>query len=284
MNRDLLEQRIIGASDAPVIMKLFPYGKTPYQLWEEKVNNKESTSNAAMEYGNRMEEPARQWFEKELGIALFGDRPIKHPDHEFMTATLDGIDMDGTTILEIKNTNEEYFEMSKQGKYPEHFYCQIQHQLEIANKLYGIKKGYLGTRHKGDHALVEIEYSEDYCNPMIHEESTFYYENILKKKEPELTEKDWVNMKENDQWEIIASEWKHANNMIKEYEKQEKTYRELLLTLANHRNAEGHGIKITKSVCKGSVDYSKVPELKGIDLEIYRKDSIQKWRITPLEK
>ncbi len=42
-----LRKNKIGASDAPIIMKVSPW-KTPYRLWEEKLGLTECVSNQAM--------------------------------------------------------------------------------------------------------------------------------------------------------------------------------------------------------------------------------------------
>ena len=34
----------LGSSDAPIIMLTFPFGKTPYMLWEEKILKTEKAS------------------------------------------------------------------------------------------------------------------------------------------------------------------------------------------------------------------------------------------------
>ena len=95
-----LRKNKIGASDAPVIMHVSPW-KTPYQLWEEKLGLKESFSSSAMKRGLEMEESARKAFEKETGLVVF-PQVLFHKEHEWMMASLDGIDIEGKNIVEIK--------------------------------------------------------------------------------------------------------------------------------------------------------------------------------------
>ena len=45
------------------------------------------------------------------------------------------------------------------------------------------------------------------------------------------------------------------------------------------RQAEVNGHKLTKVERKGSVDYKKVKELDGIDLEPYRKNPTSHWML-----
>jgi hypothetical protein len=44
-------------------------------------------------------------------------------------------------------------------------------------------------------------------------------------------------------------------------------------------NTKGFGLTIIKTERKGSVDYSKVPELVGVNLDSYRKKSTTVWTI-----
>jgi hypothetical protein len=67
---------------------------------------------------------------------------------------------------------------------------------------------------------------------------------------------------------------------IKELQKQEEELRKELIFLSGESNSKGAGISLCQVVRKGSVDYSKIPELKEVDLDKYRKDSISSWRIT----
>ena len=66
---------------------------------------------------------------------------------------------------------------------------------------------------------------------------------------------------------------------IKHYEEVEKRSREALVALSDGKNAKGHGIRLTQHVRKGTVEYAKIPELQGLDLEKYRKVATSYWKI-----
>lgn len=61
---------------------------------------------------------------------------------------------------------------------------------------------------------------------------------------------------------------------------EEKECRQEMINLAGSNSAYGCGVRLTKYNKKGRVAYEKIPELEGIDLEKYRQDSIEAWRIT----
>jgi len=56
-------------------------------------------------------------------------------------------------------------------------------------------------------------------------------------------------------------------------EKEMKRLASMILTQANMGQVVGSGVKIARIERKGSVDYAKIPELNGVDLEKYRKES-----------
>src|SRR5271170_7079883 len=119
----------VGASDAPVIMEVSPY-KTPYQLWQEKLSLATSKQNYAMQRGHEMEPMARAAFEELTGLMV--TPMVKfHPLHAWMMASLDGVDVSGQNIAEIKCAGKEDHEIALSGQIPEKYFPQLQHQLEV---------------------------------------------------------------------------------------------------------------------------------------------------------
>ena len=53
-----------------------------------------------------------------------------------------------------------------------------------------------------------------------------------------------------------------------------------MIELAQHPKEQGAGVTVTRFWKQGSVDYKKVPELTGIDLERYRKRATEEVRVT----
>lgn len=47
--------------------------------------------------------------------------------------------------------------------------------------------------------------------------------------------------------------------------------------MSNDRSSMGSVIKWNKVTQKGNVDYKSIPELKGVNLDVYRKAPITKW-------
>ncbi len=53
-----------------------------------------------------------------------------------------------------------------------------------------------------------------------------------------------------------------------------------LFTRASHFSESREGVKVTRYWETGTADYTKFPELKGVDLEPYRGASRQALRVT----
>ena len=267
----------IGASDAPIIMGVSPW-RTRYQLWEEKLGlNGGQEETEAMRYGKRKEEEARRAYEDYTGNLLSTDEKdtlIYHPTKKFMMASLDGITFDRSIAVELKNANAEDHALAKKGIVPEKYYPQVQHQFacESFNVLH-----YFSYR-EGDRALVEVTFDRPYIDRLFEEETRFW-DLVLNLEAPELTDRDYCQLENDSDWKKLASEWSTITRQLADLEKKEKSYREALIAKANGMNARGCGVSLSKIVRKGAVDYKKIPELIGIDLEPYRKDPSESWRI-----
>src|SRR5215472_18741668 len=101
-----LRKSKITATDAPVIMGVNPW-TTPYQRWQEKTCESISDRKTeAMQRGIDLEPIARDLFSLKTGIELIPkDDPknvIISNKNEWMMASLDGIDVTNSHIVEIK--------------------------------------------------------------------------------------------------------------------------------------------------------------------------------------
>ncbi len=74
-------------------------------------------------------------------------------------------------------------------------------------------------------------------------------------------------------WISTATQLAKIRAQIKELESQEKFLTLELKSLSEGACSKGGGFVWSCIVRKGSVDYSSVPQLRGVDLEQYRKVS-----------
>ena len=78
---------------------------------------------------------------------------------------------------------------------------------------------------------------------------------------------------------IATNNVKYGQDIARQ-EEQEERWRNQLIFLSGGSNSKGGGISLCQVSRKGAVDYAKVPELRGVNLEPYRKASSISWRIT----
>ena len=262
----------VGASDAPVIMGVSPW-KTITQLWEEKCGLKTNDyTNAAMQRGHDMEPIALAAYNRRTGNNS-EPKVLVHPDLPWMSCSLDGLSEDGTIATEIKNPGIADHELAKSGKVPEKYYPQLQHQLAILGH-YVIH--YYSFR-DGDEVLIEVPRDDAYIAELINKELAFWkcVKNFEMPDDPKS-----VTIKEDKEWIANAKRWKEVSAQIKQLQEEEKFYRQQLISLSDDVSCMGAGIRLSKVVRAGNVDYKKIPELEGVDLDAYRKEPSVSWRLS----
>lgn len=263
----------VMASDAPVIMRVSPW-RTPHQLWKEKIGLGEGQKeNAAMKYGRDNEHRARLLYQSQTGFRV-DPKVVFHHTKKFMGASLDGWSSKGNMAVEIKCPGLVDHNTAKEGKIPEKYKPQLQHQLACLD----CEKIHYFSFRENEGILVEVEYDEDYINDLYDQESIFW-DKVLNLVAPSMIPKDFKDMGTSQEWQEIAERMIERQPKLKSLTEEDKTDRALLIQMAGKCSAVGHGVKASKIVRKGSVNYKSIPELIGVDLEEYRKNPIETWRL-----
>ena len=96
---------------------------------------------------------------------------------------------------------------------------------------------------------------------------------------PESTAKDYIQ-RDDAKWAECAGKWRDITLQITSLEEQEQELRKQLIFLSGESNSRGSGISLCEIKRKGNVDYAAIPELRGVNLEQYRKPTTCSWRIT----
>lgn len=263
-----LRKTKITATDACVIMGA-NHWKTKRQLYYEKISDDPPKApNARMQRGTDLEPIARELFTIKTGIEAFPAVVVK----DWTMASLDGISHNNE-IVEIKCSGDADHSIALKGKVPDHYYPQLQHQMHVCN----VDKMYYFSFDGADGVIVELLRNPLYVEKMLVEEIRFY-NCLVNKIPPEPSEKDYVERNDSE-WEDCAERWKRISASIKELEKEEEELRKQLIFLSRETNTKGSGIFLSQVLRKGNVDYTKIPELKNVDLEKYRKGDINSWRL-----
>lgn len=253
----------IGASDAATIMGISPWS-TPYQLWMEKKSGESKVSTYAMKRGHDLEESARDLFEKKTGIKVLPS-VVQSLADEWQIASLDGLSLQGDTFVEIKVPNKEVMGMAKEGKLPDHYMAQLQHQMlvsDLAQAYYFVYDGY-------ESHLVDVKADNLYMRDMYEKEKAFF--QIMKGDEaPELTDRDYA-FRDDEAWEAHASNYLTIHAEIKRLEANLDKEKKSLIDLAGDKNSKGKGVSFSSFYRKGAIDSAKIAEEFNLDLEKFRK-------------
>ena len=86
---------------------------------------------------------------------------------------------------------------------------------------------------------------------------------------PPLTDQD-TKVRTDHAWREAAEAYRGWKDVVDEAQTKTDAAKATLIELATHSRESGHGVSVTRYWKQGAVDYKKVPELVGVDLEFYR--------------
>jgi len=269
----------LGSSDAPVVMGESRW-MTPRTLWEIKTRRSEEPggNDLAMRRGRRLEAAARAAYEATTA-EIMEPHCMSHDHLPWMRASLDGLSFEGSLVLEVKcPLRSRDHAIALAGQVPRHYYAQLQHQLEVsrARELH-----YWSFDGRGG-ALVSVFPDEGYIERLVRAEGEFWRS---------VTENQWPepHFKEQDlsadrNWSEAAVSYRRVRQRIDELEVDERELRSRLLSLSDAQRAFGAGLELIRTNRKGAVNYGAIPELEGVDLERYRKKSVEVVKINLLAR
>jgi putative phage-type endonuclease len=267
----------IGASDAPVIMGETAF-KTPRTLWSIKTGRMpEASAGPAARRGRQLECQARRAYERRTGIQV---EPLclVHQEFEWMRASLDGLSFDGSTLVEIKcPLSFRDHGSAQEGRIPSQYYAQLQHQLEVSRAEQAHYWSFDGTVG----VLVEIRPDKEYAQRLVEAEAAFW-RLVKENRWPELAN-DELDLSADPKWRHVALRYREVKLRLENAASEEHRLRAMLACMATAQRTCGCGVEVLRSSRKGAVDYSTVPELRGVDLEPYRKPAVGVVKINFIE-
>jgi putative phage-type endonuclease len=262
----------IGASDAASIMGVG--FQTPLEKWKEKLGLITIEKNSAMQRGQQLEPIARRTFIEQTGIYV-EPMVVESIEHPWLFASLDGLscDLKDEVAVEIKCPNAKDHELAMQGKIPEKYFPQLQHQMLVLN----LDMMYYFS-FDGSQGVTVLTYADsEYQRALVAKEQEFY-KKLITFEQPELTDRDYIQKTDAD-FLYHVHEYRKLLAEEKKIEQLKESHRNAIVHLANQQNVEGGGVRVQQIQRRGIVDYTKIPEIQGLDLEKYRKPSIQSVRI-----
>lgn len=241
------------ASRTPAIMGLSPFATAEDVGKEVKFDIKPFYNNA-MKRGNQLEEYARELAKKKLDDIFM---PKVGLNGEFL-ASLDGINFDWDTIIEIKVSEHTYKDV-KAGNIPDHYMAQIQHQLMVFN----VDKAYLVAYSPQNEniAVSEPIKSDPIFQEQIKEAWTNFDKFLAKYELPKVKEIEDKKLKD------IATELGFVEKMMKEMQERANNLKAELLEGTKSEFEESEKLKI------GNLVLSKRNGTKKVDYKSFIEDN-----------
>ncbi len=262
-----------NASETPAVMGLSPW-MTPYGLWLERTGRQQRPVTGAMRRGLELEPAARAAYEKLTGLVM---EPLVLTEGEY-SASLDGITLEGDLVLEIKcpvrGRDSALWQAVEARELPEHYFWQVQHQLMVAGAALAHVFVFDGERG----ILVEQKPQPERWEAIRHDWDAFM-QHIIEDTAPPLSKRD-TRERNDSAWKTAAETYLRVKQEAEHSAAALDEVKAALVALTSHPSESGCGVSVSQFLKKGAVDYKKVPQLKGVDLEAYRKESRMEVRVT----
>ena len=262
-----------NASETAIVMGESPW-QTPYQLWELRSGRRQPEVNAAMARGTALEPLARTAYEALTGQVM---QPLVLVEGDY-SASLDGLTFEGELLLEIKcpvrGKYSTLWRQVVQGEIPAHYRWQLEHQFLVSKA----RRGHLYVFDGADGLLLEVTPHPERWTA-IDEAWNAFMACLATDTPPPLSERDKV-VRSDAEWQAAAEQYAQLKAEAELLAGRLDTAKEALVGLASHPSEVGFGVSVTRYWKAGSVDYKKVPELAGVDLDNYRQKGRWETRVT----
>lgn len=258
------------ASNAGTVMKC-----SPYSDWNKLAafynGNDEEISDfqkSIFQHGHDLEPVLREAFGNGFAPTVF-----EHGDY---MASLDG--WNGKDVLEIKapatGKKSKTWKSASDGKIEPHYEWQIHHQLFVT----GAEKAFFLVGVSADeYQVIEVARDEEKIKQLLAGWDAFFDWMITE------YQAETVDERNDAEWQAAARAYVSAKLEADVCTAKMEEAKAALIGLSQAKKSHGAGVTVTKSFRKGAIDYAKVPQLKDVDLEPYRKKDTETTTIT-LEK
>lgn len=257
----------ISASMMPAIMGVSPF-KSRNRLWKEVLGIvPEPEFNHHMRRGVELEPVVREIVEQQLNRS-FPAACFECDTDPWAVASLDGIDDSGEVIIEIKCPNKPHTSV------PEYYFDQIQWQFYCS----GAKRCFFCSYTDGNLEIFGV-LRDDERIEILRKEALLFLQQVRNLEEPEAAESDCQHLTDEESIRL-GMEFDILDNEIKKLEARQNEVRAILVEKAKEGNIRVGQLIVSKVRRPGAIQYDKIPELQGRDLEIFRKPPIESFRIT----
>lgn len=258
--------------------------KTPADLVRQMVREyhgaePEFQGNVATEFGQLHEPLAVMDYMGQTGYHPEECGFFVHPEHDWLGASPDALIGDNC-ILEVKCPfglrNKKGAELVfKTAKEQPHYYAQMQMEMACT----GREKAhfYQWTQHGS--ILEMVEFSQTWWDKNLPKMRKFYDWYLSELDNPAHLE-DLLKEINTFNAQKLVQEWDELSATIDNSTARKKEILAELVNISKERDAVIHGRKLTQVERKGAIDYGKIPELRTVNLEQYRKKPSTFWRLS----
>lgn len=245
----------------------------------------EFLGSVATEHGKQNEQRAMLAFMRETGLSV--EKTGFHPYGDRMGASPDGLTSDGG-VLELKvpyglRNGGDFKPLKDQP----HYFCQVQLEMLSTGRTHAHFAQYIAP--KGDPLAPDyvpeqlhverIEADPKWIDKHLPEISAFYELYLSELDNPDHLEPLRVQV-DTPETGILLTELDEIRTRKKADEAREKELLAELVKMAGEKDASIHGRPLTRVERVGSVQYAKIPELAGVNLDRYRGKPSSFWRFT----
>lgn len=261
----------IGSSEAACIMGCALYEPDTWlKLFRSKFDAQtEREITPPMRRGIGREPHIRQRFEDITGYKF--PSAVLKMDGFPAVAQIDGISTYAgqKAIAEFKSTHVSgpRLAAARKGDLMPHDMAQVQHQLMVS----GANVCHFVVEYDTAEGLIIVPVLPNiYYHGLLLSEINRFWEYVIDFTPPEPTDKD-IRVRYDGAWRMAVDAWRETGAALKKAEEAESVARGNLIALAKDELSQGEGVRVSRHLRKGNVQYDNVPELKGVDLEPYRK-------------
>lgn len=254
----------LGASSAGVLMGVNPY-KSEYQLWAELTGiMEEFQGNEHTRRGQEFEGVARKLYETRA-FAEFTPETGEYQSWPILRASFDGINHALQRVIEIKCPAKGFY-----PEIPPYYYAQVQQQLIVS----GYQECDFVEYYGGAIKVTKIPADLAYQAELINRAKNFW--TYVESKTPPPTDEIQV---EDEVLENLLHHYYDTVTKMELLKKDTESLKDTIRSMVTAEKTVCSGYKIQYITRKGPIDYEQVPELKGINLEPYRKGNVINFQI-----
>lgn len=105
-----------------------------------------------------------------------------------------------------------------------------------------------------------------------------FIKSLEKSCQSELIDKEIVEIDSLDA-KKLSQQYQDCLKIMADIEKKKEIIKKKLIDLSGGKNIKCGGLTLYSVVKKGNVDYKSIPGMQFVDLDKYRKESTQYWKI-----